>query len=240
MSMYEIEGLVESSIITLDKSKNKSLDRKTIIWNLYHNIQNNFDCSFTNFRVMDILLKTSFTNTIEIKEHPDYDHYKAYFKELTNKNFEFICKNPLEKWDGRTNPSTSYYSNRENKIFFDYGSLLWKRIVQEDEPDPKNIDVFEIGLIIMREAQVLGYTDLIYEWYGFTINFFDWFSKGRDFEELKSKYFIEMKEIFLTSGAKKNIPEHHPSLHVHDQDELKKISIYFDENLLKIISWFIK
>lgn len=67
--MYEIEGLVEYSIKTLDKSQNKNLNKKTLIWNLYNNVQGSFDCSFTHFRVMDILLKNRFTNTINIQEY---------------------------------------------------------------------------------------------------------------------------------------------------------------------------
>ncbi|MCF6350206.1 MAG: hypothetical protein L3J23_04135 [Flavobacteriaceae bacterium] len=236
--MYEIESLVEDSIRTISKSKNSNLNKRLIIWNLYNNVQDNFDCSFTNFRVMPILLKNAYTYVINIEEHPDYKLYKTYFEGLKNVDFEFINKNPTEEWNRETNPSTCYYG--ENKIFFDYGSFLWKKNIKKEELEPKNLDVFEIALTLVKEAEKQKDIDLIYQWYGFVINFYDWFSENRDFKVLKEMYFIEMKQIFLSNYDSKNIPEHHKNLHIHNQDELKKISYYFKEKLLEIMKWFIK
>ncbi len=238
--MNEIEDLVQASIIILNESQNKALDKRTLMWNLYSNIQNNFDCSFTYFRVKDILLQNSFLYTISIYEHPDYNDYISYFNKLKYKDFEYIRKIPTQKYDRNTNPTTSFYVKDENRIFFFYGSLLWKRLIRKNEPYPKNLDVFEIALIMMAEAETLQHIDLIYEWYAFIINFYDWFSGDRDFEILKEKYFIEMKDIFLRTKARKSTKEHYPSLHINNKDELKDLALYLDKELLKIKTWFIE
>ena len=241
MGMYEIESLVQESIETINVSKNENIDKRNLIWNLYHNIQDNFDCGYTHFRVIDILLKYSFTYQINITEHPDYKEHKKYFKEIEQKGKDtFVLKKPTQEWNRKDNTYTCFYKSDENKLYFDYGSLLWERLIKRNnDKSPIKLEVFEIGLLIMREAKNIGEIQLIYEWFGFVMNFYDWFHNNRSFEENKKMYLIEMKDIYLQSGANKNVMEHHRSLHVHNKEELKRIAIYFDDKLLKIFEWFI-
>jgi hypothetical protein len=67
--MWEIEGLIEYSIRLVDKTERTNEEKIQLIGNLY-SVQETYDCSFTNFRVMPILLKTGYTKTIDYKEHP--------------------------------------------------------------------------------------------------------------------------------------------------------------------------
>lgn len=238
MSMYEIEGLVESSINAIGKTQNTSLDKKTIIWNLYDKVQNNFDCSFTNFRVMNILLETGYTQTIAVQEHPDYKTNQAFFDGLKEKGFTSILKNPSKPWS-RENPSTSYYSQKQDLIYFDYGSPLWKQIQQGEAPNPTNLNVFETGLLVMKEAEKLKDLTLISEWYGFISNFYSFFGDAKNFEDLREQYLNEMKTIYLRSEACKIISDSHENLRVPDEEKLKAISAYFDDDLLEVMRWFV-
>ncbi|MCS3799507.1 hypothetical protein [Niastella sp. OAS944] len=64
MSMWEFEALVEEAIKLVDKIDTTNEKKVQLIGNLYA-IQEQYDCSFTNFRVMPILLKTGYTKTID-------------------------------------------------------------------------------------------------------------------------------------------------------------------------------
>ncbi|TWV93618.1 hypothetical protein [Chitinophaga pinensis] len=57
----EIESLVEEGINLVDKIDTTNEKKIQLIGNLYA-IQDQYDCSFTNFRVMPVLLKPATQN----------------------------------------------------------------------------------------------------------------------------------------------------------------------------------
>ena len=57
MSMHEIEDLIESTIRTIDTLDIPSSEKRQLLANCYR-AQAYFDTSYTNFRLMDVLLRS--------------------------------------------------------------------------------------------------------------------------------------------------------------------------------------
>lgn len=70
MSYHKIEDLVEETIVLIDKTNDALEEKRNLFYNLFA-FQNLFDCSFTHFRQIDILIKNSFTYRIPINELPN-------------------------------------------------------------------------------------------------------------------------------------------------------------------------
>lgn len=187
MSMWEFESLVEESIKLVDKIDTTDEKKNQLIGNLYA-IQEQFDCSFTNFRVMPILLKTGYTKTIDYTEHPDYKGNEAYFEELLTKNgTSFIYQDITQKWHRRTNPVVAYLSPKDKQIYIDFGSPLRK-----EEAVLENMFSYDLGIYLIREADKLGRKAEIYDWTAYLMAFGD----DVESEELIEKYFKEIKAIW--------------------------------------------
>ena len=55
MSMSEVEYLIEEAVKLIDTSQTAASLKRNLIWNAYQ-IQEEFDCGYTQFRVIHILL----------------------------------------------------------------------------------------------------------------------------------------------------------------------------------------
>lgn len=187
MSMWEIESLVEEAICLVDKIDTTNEKKMQLIGNLYA-LQEQYDCSFTNFRLMSILLKTGYTKTIDYTEHPDYKGNEAIFEELLKKkDTEFIYRDIKKKWHRSTNEVVGYLDPEEKKIYIDFGSPLRK-----DEPPLEKMSSYDLGLYLIREADKLKEKAPVYDWTAYLVAFGD----DVDSEELIKKYFKEIKKIW--------------------------------------------
>lgn len=192
MSMWEIEGLIEYAIQLVDKTNRPNEQKIQLIGNLYK-IQQEYDCKFTNFRVMPILLKTGYTKTIDITEHPDYAGNEAWFKKLTNKeDIEFIYREIKKKWSQK-NDVVAYYEKKSNKIYIDFGSPLRK-----DEPVLEVMDILDLSLLLIQEAHAIQDKGNVYDWTTYLIKFgsMTWEDSPLSAAELISRYFQEIKTIW--------------------------------------------
>lgn len=214
MSMWEFESLVEQGIQLVDKIDTTNEKKIQLIGNLYA-IQEQYDCSFTNFRVMPILLKTRYTKKIELNEHPAYEDNKAYFDGLLEKKgTEFINKDITKKWHPKTNNTVAYYNSTDKKIYVDFGSPLRK-----DEPALERMNVYDLGLYLIREADKLKDKVPVYDWAAYLVAFGD----DLDQEELIEKYFREIKEIW----SKYDYSDYEP---IHNTLTLSRESLDDDED----------
>lgn len=162
MSMHEIEDLVEQSIRAIDKSAMEKSAKRDTYFSLY-NFQGQFDCSYTNFRVADILIKNEFTFFFDIESHPDYLINKEYF-------------DSLDKSEMVTLEGGGYYGDITRgarapvyKLYFDAGTAIWEKFVEAGlitelgavKPRGKNL------YRIMLEAGLVGNTELKAMWFIF-------------------------------------------------------------------------
>lgn len=189
MSMWEIESLIENSINLVGETEETNEKKIKLIGNLYA-IQKKFDCSFTNFRVMDVLLKTGYTKTIPYTAYPDYPGNEAFFEALIQKDYiEYIYRDIKKEWS-EENEMVAYWEKVSRLIYIDYGSPLRK----EDEP-LEVMNIFELGLYLVREAHKRNNKELIYDLTAFLLKSGPYFDKSTA-EEIISKYFEEIRTIW--------------------------------------------
>lgn len=193
MSMWQIEALIEEGINLVDKTDATNEEKIMLIGNLYA-VQEEYDCKFTNFRVMPILLKTGYTTTINYTEHPDYKGNEAFFEKwLKKKDIEFINRDITKRWSQK-NDVVAYLEPKTGKIYIDYGSPL-----RTGEPPLEIMDAYDLGLYLIREAHKQQDRAGVYNWTAYVLKYG---AIGRDddesIEELVSKYFKEIKSVFYS------------------------------------------
>ena len=192
MSMHEIEDIIEASIQLVDYSDKSLPEKRNLIWNLFQ-LQNQFDCKFTHFRMMEILKKNEFVQQFDFQNFPTYNKYSAFFDDLKNKDFEFILDNPKEVWSDE-NEIVAYWDKESDKIFADFGSAYWNLYLYES---PTEMTPLSICLSMVREANKQQNKGLINDWIAFTTFYFqDLFEGTYTTEELKSDFYNEMKVIY--------------------------------------------
>lgn len=189
MSMWEIEALIENSINLVGETEETNEKKIKLIGNLYA-VQKQFDCSFTNFRVMDVLLKTGYTKTIPYTQYPDYPGNEAFFEELIQKDhIEYIYRDIKEEWS-EENEMVAYWEKVSRLIYIDYGSPLRK-----DEGTVEIMNVFELGLYLVREAHKQNNKESVYDLTAFLLMTGPYLHKSSA-EEIISKYFEEIRTIW--------------------------------------------
>ncbi|WP_156039710.1 hypothetical protein [Aureispira sp. CCB-QB1] len=209
MSMWEIEALIEEAVRLIDKSQKEKKYKRSIIWNLYE-IQGQFDCSFTNFRVIQLLLKNGYTKTIQIEEHPSFSKHTAYFDALKTKEFEFIHVNVDKVWSS-DNPVAAYWDQKSKSIYYDFGSPLWDQL---EEDSPQEFDLYDLSLEIILEAHEQKDKNRVYDWTAFLINYgLNFFKPNHSIDFLKETYFRAIKAIFQQYDFS-SYKAMHPSLEI--------------------------
>jgi len=187
--MWEIEALIENSINLVGETEETNEKKIKLIGNLYA-VQKQFDCSFTNFRVMDVLLKTGYTKTIPYTQYPDYPGNEAFFEELIQKDhIEYIYRDIKEEWS-EENEMVAYWEKVSRLIYIDYGSPLRK-----DEGTVEIMNVFELGLYLVREAHKQNNKESVYDLTAFLLMTGPYLHKSSA-EEIISKYFEEIRTIW--------------------------------------------
>ena len=190
--MWEIEALMENTIKLIDKSSASPSEKRKLIRNTY-DLQNEFDCSFTHFRVMDILLKNQYVQQYDIDDFPMTNNYPSYFNELSNKDFEWIRNNPTLKWS-KENISVAYWDKKSNKIYADFGSKYYSN--KQTESISK-IEPIQFGIVIMEEALRQNEKSSIYDWTSFiTLHLLEIFPPSESIEQLKEGKFKIIKTLF--------------------------------------------
>lgn len=228
MSMWEIEALIENSIQLISKSEKDMAHQRSMIWNLYE-IQGQFDCSFTNFRVINILLETGYTKKIPIEKHPDFSKNSSYFEALKSKDFEFINAKAGKKWSA-DNPVAAYWDQKTGFIYYDLGTLLWERLETEV---PQEWALYDLGLEIIKEANEQKDKSGVYDWTAFLINYgLNYFEQSQSIETLKEHYFKTIKSIFKVYDFS-DYEAMHRSLEV-----MKSPEDWLGEEESKFIEWF--
>ncbi|NEB03552.1 hypothetical protein [Streptomyces sp. SID13726] len=171
MSDHQIEDLIADSIRLLD-SHAEAGDPCVRGWYaaLYH-FQSGFDCSFTHFRVMDILLRRGYTYRFPVSLHPDYAERSAYFDALT----EFTG---LRAFDEDAPDFKGYESWLEDGyveppfLYCDVGTELWRRMATvgtlqgPDAVEPRRPQLIEVVREIAVAAEKEQDRELIGTWYG--------------------------------------------------------------------------
>jgi hypothetical protein len=229
MSMWEIESLIENSINLVGETEETNEAKIKLIGNLYA-LQQQFDCSFTNFRVMDVLLKTGYTKTIPYTEYPDYPGNEAFFEALIQKDhIEYIYRDIKEEWS-EENEMVAYWEKESRLIYIDYGSPLRK-----DEGTVEIMNVFDLGLYLVREAHKRNDKGLVYDLTAFILKTGQYLDNKSTADEIISKYFEEIRSIWSSYDYSDYEPLHDSlSLAEPTTEDLE----WYGGEKLKLMRWF--
>ncbi|MEU5163999.1 hypothetical protein AB0G74_30895 [Streptomyces sp. NPDC020875] len=172
MSMHEIEDLVADSVRVLDRHAAPDDPHVRDLFAALYRFQNGHDCSFTHFRVMEILLRRRYTYHFAVDRHPDYAERSGYFDTLTGftglRDFDEDAPGfaGYESWleDGYAEPPY---------LYCDAGTALWRRMAAAGEltgPDavaPRPVRLIEAVLAVAVAAEREGDRELVGMWYAF-------------------------------------------------------------------------
>ncbi|MBJ6764504.1 hypothetical protein JGU66_27350 [Myxococcaceae bacterium JPH2] len=166
MSMHEIEDMIEGAVRVLDRrAPTGDLSPRSQFARLLK-LQGEFDCSFTHFRVMDILLARRFTYRFDVDEHPDHAARGPYLRDL--REFTFLHDNPRDDTDEGDDERSAVAGYIEPPhLYCDAGSSLWRRMVEAgkltgpDAEPPVPLPLIDVVHEVMRAAEAEGDLELI-------------------------------------------------------------------------------
>ncbi|MEV0247214.1 hypothetical protein AB0H76_11545 [Nocardia sp. NPDC050712] len=154
MSVHMIEDLVEESIRVLHDSAPAGDRRVRESIAALFGFQAGYDCSFTHFRIMDILLERGYTARFAVAEHPEYRSRRAFFDNVT----EFTALAESEHaWLDQGYLDPPYF-------FCDAGTTAWRTMFPEETP-PDRIPLPEVVHATALAAERAGNVELIALWH---------------------------------------------------------------------------
>ncbi|WP_338868289.1 hypothetical protein [Myxococcus stipitatus] len=168
--MHEIEDMVEGAVRAIHgRAAPGDMAPRSQIARLFR-FQGEFDCSFTHFRVMDILLARRFTYQFMVSDHPDHAARPEFFKDI--KKFTFLHDEPeAGTEDDDDVPSEIAGYIEPPHLYCDAGSPLWRRMVEAgklkgpDAEPPVPLLLVDVVHEVMLGAEADGDLDLLAMWF---------------------------------------------------------------------------
>lgn len=240
MSMYSIEDLVELSVITVSEapSIDKSLAR-SICFSLYR-LQDQFDCSYTIFRVPNELKKLGYLYAIPVNKLPEEEREEAL--ELIEDFDGEGGDSDEEVGEGDFLSDDESYIDCENEIcYVTAGSDLWEKLMEEgiipksEKSGFKHIDLLDLAeqIISLASAKLAKgnkeEADILGMWYMFLPTFCS------EIEPEDGEYDQEKIDMLLKTLA---IPEVFEAAEGYEDDP--SLSVYPDdaEDTDNFSEWF--
>lgn len=165
MSNHLIEDLVESSIRALHDAAHARRLRDHIA--ALYRFQEGQDCSFTRFRVLEILLEHGFSFRFELSAHPEYESRRAFFDGL--REFTALAEPDEDGRDDDTWLDQGYAD--PPYLYCDAGTSLWHTMIERgaisgaDAEPPRKVRLLDVVREIVDAAAVSGDIELIALWH---------------------------------------------------------------------------
>ncbi len=232
MSMWEIEALVEESIRLVAQTEKKPAEKRALYHNLYH-VQGLFDCSFTHFRVMPLLLEAGYAKTMALTDYPNYSVHQVFFEALKEQRFSFIYQAVEQPWSPE-NPACAYWDKASGKIHYDMESPLWSQLEGTVVPTIQSTPV--LAQTIVALAHQAKNKDLVYHWLACAIICQIMSPSQESFEVLQQQF--QPINVTFDQYEFDGFEPMHRSL---DLNELLGAveEGYFDEKLNQLILWLV-
>lgn len=192
MSMWEVEALIENAVNVINKSNIEPSEKRNLIWNGYQ-LQNEFDCGDTQFRVKDILLECEYLQPYTIDDFPMRAEYPEIFDTLKDEESGSILENPVAQWD-EDNPSVAYWDQDSQFIYVTFASKFYT-LYPKEKPIP--IAPLDFALQIIEMANKQQDKSSVYAWVSFMLTYLlMWLPPQKPLEALKTDYFMRVKDIY--------------------------------------------
>ncbi|TQM32381.1 hypothetical protein [Nocardia bhagyanarayanae] len=173
MSMHLIEDLVEGSIRVLHDHAPVG-DRRVRDWiAALYRFHDTYDCSFTHFRVMDILLERGYTFRFPIDEHPEYVERREFFDGLAD--FTALTDGSDDPPDSEDRDDLDDWLDRgfvdPPFLYCDAGTALWRQMIElgkltgEHAEPLGNPHLAEVVHEVVVAAEEAGDIELIALWH---------------------------------------------------------------------------
>ncbi|MGW1980683.1 hypothetical protein [Streptomyces sp. NPDC001889] len=168
--MHEIEDLVADSVRVLDSRTGPGDPRVRDWFAALYGFQRGYDCSFTHFRVREILLRRGFTYRFPVDRHPDYAERAAYFDAVAG----FTALRTFDEDDPAFGGYDSWLEDgcvEPPFLYCDAGTALWRRMVAAGElrgPDavpPRRTRLIEAVREVAAAAEKERDHELVGDWY---------------------------------------------------------------------------
>ncbi|MFF2550723.1 hypothetical protein ACFVUS_06965 [Nocardia sp. NPDC058058] len=165
MSNHLIEDLVESSICVLHEAAGERRLRDHFA--ALYRFQEGQDCSFTRFRVQDILLEHGFSFRFELPAHPEYDGRRAFFDGV--REFTALAEPAEEDRDDDAWLDQGYID--PPYLYCETGTALWRTMIERgaisgsDAAPPRRLRLVEVVREIVDAAAISGDIELIALWH---------------------------------------------------------------------------
>lgn len=204
MSLHEVEDIIEESVRTLARNPHHQRNElRTLYWNLYE-YQNFWDTSFTERRVLDVLIAAHHTYQFALIEHPEYQRYVTFFDGLDQ--FTWIAAHPTQEV-GRENPAIGYAD--PPYLYCEVNSELWHSFVEQgtlagqDALPVERQDLIDVARIVVEDALREENYGLIASWYYLIVPYLMFFEET---EEERSRLYhhpslLRMKQLFYQTKA---------------------------------------
>ncbi|MGW2912366.1 hypothetical protein ACWC9X_18215 [Streptomyces asoensis] len=172
MSDHLIEDLVADSVRLLDGHAGAQDPRVRDRIAALYGFQDRFDCSFTHFRVIGILLRRGYTYRFPVSRHPDHADRSASFDALSGFTGLRTFDEEAPDFDGYDSWLEDGYVNPPF-LYCDAGTALWRRMVSAGELRGRDAAPLRPARLIdvVREVAVAaeqeGDRELVGLWYGF-------------------------------------------------------------------------
>ncbi|MEV0356941.1 hypothetical protein AB0H71_12840 [Nocardia sp. NPDC050697] len=151
MSMHLIEDLVEGSVRALHATGEAGWrDHFAVLYGF----QSEYDCKFTHFRLLEILLEHGYTHRFALSEHPDYETIRDTLETIE----EFtVLSDSDNDWLEQGYVDPPY-------LYCDAGTELWRRMMPDAQPVEKP-RLAEVVRDVALAAETQNDVELIAIWH---------------------------------------------------------------------------
>ncbi|MEV6386533.1 hypothetical protein [Nocardia xishanensis] len=206
MSEHMIEDLVEGSIRALH-TRAPAGDRRVRDWfAVLYRFQDTRDCSFTHFRVMEVLRERGFTYRFSLADHPEYGQRREFFDGLAEFTALPEADHPpdSEDWHDFDDWLDQGYVDPPH-LYCDAGTALWRRMIETGKLDGQDAEplpgtpLAEVVHEVALAAEAAADIELIALWHAQGIGAFLGVAGIAD--ERRMRAVRAFRDIALRTGA---------------------------------------
>ncbi|MFC4063300.1 hypothetical protein [Actinoplanes subglobosus] len=161
MSMHAIEDMVQGAVEVLDRHLPADDPRVRDWFVALYAFQFGYDCSLTQHRVLEILLRRGHTLRFPVSEHPDYARRREFFDGITE--FTTLREFGADEEEFAGELEEGYVD--PPWLYCEAGTGLWRRMAGPGAVQPRQVRLLDVVVAVARAAERDGDVELIALWW---------------------------------------------------------------------------